>query len=556
MRDDTAHLTMSQPSKGRCPSFGLGIDSCLVLPPLLPSLRGPAGFCRTLFHFCLSSVLLGRRWLLLVVLVVGGPSVALAEPPSARDEVALFGGDDTDTAADRDTDAGADTDADTATVTAVERRDAAFFEESYEVDTSLATRRTLQLGGLLYQRSGLFLSEDKAFGDQGLVVDTLTDLYLDVQPNDRIRGFARGRLIYNPLAGGQGVGQATAAAGFSTGQREINTLLDQLWVKFDAARRVFFTVGRQHVRWGTTRLWNPVDVINIQRRNPLTLFDQRTGLSMIKVQVPIESLGWNVYAIAILEGAQGLDDIGGATRLEMVFGTAEIGLTAMARKDNDPATGYDIGGVDVRTGVDVSVGVGDVDLTSELGLRFGEGRPHMMFSLGAQYGFNITDQDALFLGVEGFWNPDGAADLETVRRGLFYTAFPEEDPDFELPRDPPQTFYVSRYYAALYLLAPSPGSWNDTTFTGSVVSNLTDRTGLARLDAAVQLHRGLSLELYGAAFFGNDGEFRFYSGVFGDLNDKLDANPGRREALESLGLTFQRVPRPVAQVGVNLRMTL
>jgi len=124
-----------------------------------------------------------------------------------------------------------------------------------------------------------------------------------------VRGFALARTIFDPTL------PATASTGLSTfgsgsqaaiptrrrqlefslrgaGHAHTGVLLDQMWLRFDIKHTVFVTAGRQHVRWGTARFWTPTDFLHIQHRNPLDVFDARTGTTMIKVHVPWEQ-GWN-----------------------------------------------------------------------------------------------------------------------------------------------------------------------------------------------------------------------------------------------------------------------
>ncbi len=82
-------------------------------------------------------------------------------------------------------------------------------------------------------------------------------------------------------------------------------MLDQLWVNFDVDHRAFVTVGRQHVKWGVGKFWNPTDYLHPVKRDPLATFDTRTGTTLVKLHVPWEKRGWNLYAVGLLEDAGG-----------------------------------------------------------------------------------------------------------------------------------------------------------------------------------------------------------------------------------------------------------
>ena len=182
-----------------------------------------------------------------------------------------------------------------------------------------------------------------------LSAPSLLDVFLDARPNDRVRGFVLGRMFFDPTLRPGGAPPATVQAGVSQstggsmGSADLNSLfarrrragrtalLDQMWLRFDVARTVFVTAGKQHVRWGTGRFWSPTDFLHVRRRDPLAVFDARTGTTMVKLHMPWEAQGWNFYAYGLLEDAgahphRRTDR--GAGRAEIVFGTTEVGLGA------------------------------------------------------------------------------------------------------------------------------------------------------------------------------------------------------------------------------------
>ena len=404
-----------------------------------------------------------------------------------------------------------------------------------------AAKDRLQIGGLLYLRNGLSMNDVDSTLGQPLTISNLTDAYLDVRPSDRVRAFVRGRLLWTPTA----VDASSAGLlGFTTGSSALSSQLVELWLKFDVMRSVFVSVGAQQVRFGATRLWNPVDFLYATRRSPLTLFDQRTGLPMLKLHIPIESLGWNTYLLALSEGTSNLRGVGLVGRVEMVLSTVEIGLMAKKRLGQDP-----------RVGLDVSAGIWEVDVGAELGgRRDASGAWHWMLSSKLEHTIAYGDNDSIIWGVEGFYNPDGIATLDgeldvmeayvkdtaahTLAGGSAATA----------PVFPLQFFYTGRYYAAFYAVAMGPGSWDDTSLTMSAIANISDGSGTLRFDVGQTLLQHLRLEGYISTNLGSDGEFRFYSG---GLKKRL--GPLLQAAGQDPYTVFKR---PLAAFGLNLRMTL
>ncbi len=385
------------------------------------------------------------------------------------------------------------------------------------------------IGGLLYLRLDYAALDAGAAEEFPLASRNLLDVYFDSRPNERVRGYVRGRVIHDPTV------QAGDVDRFGAARQTNRVLLDQMWLKADLGRALFFTVGRQPIRWGSGRFWNPTDFMNSQVRDPLAVFDERNGVALVKLHLPVEALGWNFYAVANLEGADTPEQIGAGARAEFLFAQTEIALSAAIR-DERP----------VQLGVDVSTGVGLFDLRGEAAFQHGVSTPFFRGEVslpevysreedwiaqavaGAEVGIRYSDQDNIIVGAEYFFNDAGYRDRRLYPWLLANRAF--------------QPLYVGRHYAGLYAVAPAPGSWNDTTIILSGLSNLSDTSYLARLDWQVRVLTYVTFNAYGAYHFGEPGELRF----------GLDIPPG---ALPQLAEGLSLVP-PLFDVGVAVRVSM
>jgi len=347
-------------------------------------------------------------------------------------------------------------------------------------------------------------------------------------------------------------------------------VLDQLWVTFDVARTVFVTVGKQHVKWGVGRFWNPTDFLHPVRRNPLALFDDRTGSTMVKLHVPWEAKGWNLYGIALLDDPAGKGDaassvgkVAGGARAELVFGSAELGADAIVRRGQRPRFGLDFsagvwdldvhGELALRTSSDVTlweeVDPG-ADIISRYGVRKLDGvTPQAV--LGVSYGVNYSDEDAIRFAAEYFYNGAGYDDAHIYPWLLVQPSWfgAEAAPvaaalGFDKTNDF-RSFYVGRHYVGLSVVLVAPGSWNDHTFTLAAIANASDGSGIVRLDHSVVVNTWLTVESYLSGNVGKEGgEFRF----------SLDVPP---QTVGGIPLTDRIVvPPPVLSGGVNLRVKL
>ncbi|WP_194858553.1 hypothetical protein [Myxococcus sp. AB056] len=502
----------------------------------------------------------------------GGQEETPADAPAGEDsgrpdEDALFGGDGSEPAADVDpgTTGGA-TERQPPLTAPDEDRDADVLNgpaTRSAFDTEDVVDDPLKIGGQFYLRGFMAGSENTSLRQTSFSAPTLVDGYLDARPSDRIRGFVVGRLNYDPAIPPRTTPDAPANP---------RVLLDQAWLRFDLERTVFFTVGKQHVKWGTGQIWNPTDFLSPQRRDPLAFVDLRTGVSMLKVHVPWESKGWNVYGILVMDDlgtdvgaitdpsgsptsqAGGSDPVnrlgrlGGALRAEVLLGPAELGASAVAQNGRKP-----------RFGLDVSSPLGPLDVYAEVALKEGTDRPLYripegttlediaqngvqveayipsgltpQMTAGATYSFPYGENDLAVLGVEYFFNSTGYT-------GSF--GYP-----YLLLKDAFNPLYLGRHYGAAYLFLDRPGPLERTSFNLFTLGNLSDRSFTTRLNVMHRALTYLTVEAYGSVNYGRrGGEFRLAVDVPEGL--VVDGQP----------IPAFSIPAPTFQLGAGLRISL
>jgi hypothetical protein len=430
--------------------------------------------------------------------------------------------------------------------------------EPQHLSDYIAPENPLQIGGQLYLRAQSLVQEGQAPDRWSLSAPSLLDVYLDARPNPRVRAFVLGRMSYDATAataptsafqatqmpgqttGGNGSLAAGNPTGFTTfnATRGPNSILDQMWLRFDIENRVFVTVGKQHVRWGTGRFWQPTDYLHPIKRNPLDVFDARPGASMVKLHFPWEEKGWNFYAFAIADGAFDVVNVGGvlvpasdgaantlrqasaAGRAELVVAGVEVGLDTFLARDQRP-----------RFGIDVSTGIYDFDVYADIALRPGEdfagvndampGAPlgnnlTTRFSVaplsgyvvqavgGVNYSRKYNDNDMYTVGLEYFYNEPGYTSTNQYA-GLIYNNLTLGGTILPLP-----FFYLGKQYGAVFASFPAPYSWNYTTFTLSTLGNLSDQSFVSRVDYSLTFLTHLTFQAFLSAQYGNpNGELRF-----------------------------------------------
>lgn len=418
------------------------------------------------------------------------------------------------------------------------------------IEERLAERDdTLVFGGRLWLRTTALVSDtaDPA-EDIALEAPNVLDLFADARPTDRVRAYVRGRLEHDWTVPSDAVDPITGEPVESSA-----VLLDQAWIKGDVRQRVFFTAGRQRIKWGAGQFWNPTDFLNQQRLDPLAVEDLRTGVSLLKVHVPFEASGANLYAVANFEGADALDAIGGAVRAEVLLGQTEITASAAAR-DQQP----------VRLGADVSTGVWILDLRAEAAVAHGNAARRWMGSYhpagdvqptsesrdddwipqvvaGGDLSFRTGDEDFVSVGGEVFFNDAGYADA-----GLY---------DWLFLKGQAVPFQLGRAYAAAFVRVPGPGRWDDHTFSASAIRNLSDETQVVRADWQGLVLTWLQLDAFAQLHLGPQGEFHYRASftpdpaVFGpEFEFLLPLLPPGTD-LEPIV-----VPAPLVQVGIGARV--
>jgi hypothetical protein len=391
------------------------------------------------------------------------------------------------------------------------------------------TENPLQVGGIYYQQLIVSGQSHVSAANTPVTAPFQLDGYMDGRPNDRVRAFVDGRLLYDPTRDQfsnstnsnsfavqslqtQSTTTGTSPSGTTPTPNNPQVVLDQAWLKFDIDRTVFVTAGKQHVKWGTSRFWNPTDFLSTQKRNPLLPYDLRLGNYMVKFELPLEAKKTNFYAIGLFDNPQPastLGQLGGALRAETVLGGAEVGLDAVMRGNRTPVYGADIssglGPLDVyleaacitgatpiyqapslTPGTDVSTAFGTTSLSG----------PAVQVSGGVTHDFAWMEDRQATIGVEYFYNQVGYANSSAYPALIFTGNY--------------QPFYTGRNYAAIYLTAEGPDSEKHTSYTFSTLSNLSDRSFISRADLSWRILTYLTFETYVDGHYGEaGGEFNF-----------------------------------------------
>lgn len=385
----------------------------------------------------------------------------------------------------------------------------------------------LQIGGSFYYRFIASPQYNKPATEMPISLPLQVDAYFDGRPNSRIRVFVDARLYYDATR--DAYSQTTRGTSFGSSQNSSTAsvslqsssipnnpkvVLDQAWLKFDIARIFFITAGNQHVKWGTSRFWNPTDFINTQKRDPLLPYDLRLGIPMLRAEIPIQKISSNFSFIGFFnqpQPASTAGQLGAAARYELVIQNTEIGLDAVYRENKD-----------FVFGADFSAPLGPFDIYAEAALLTKSPSAHYSLTAtptagtqlatilkssdlstplwevsgGINFSFGWREDRQATLGAEYFYNQTGYDGSSIYPILILNGAY--------------QPFYLGKHYAAIYLNAEGPDAGKHTSYTLSVLANISDNSYLARLDFNWQFLTYMNFQLFVAGHFGTKGgEFNF-----------------------------------------------
>lgn len=332
-----------------------------------------------------------------------------------------------------------------------------------------------------------------------LVTTSTADLYFDGQPNEDLRTFVRLRFTERrPKL-------------VEADPRTTDVNATEAWIKWDVDNTAFFTAGKQQLRWGSGRFWNPTDFLVTEVRDPLATFDRRLGVDLLKLHIPDEKRGFNYYAIVRVAGADRTDEIAGALRGEFaIAGQAELALTAVGAK-SEPW----------RLGVDLSSALGPIDAQVEAAFsrnsraRFYKGEGDDLDPTTGRFPEEISRKDETITQVVGGLSYNlkySDDDYVTIGAEYFHNGAGYDDPllgFYSFLNGASRNLYIGERYAAAYLRIPQPGSFNDTNITFSGLTNRSDESILARADLGVTFLRAMTWEAFATRCFGDIGELCF-----------------------------------------------
>jgi hypothetical protein len=131
------------------------------------------------------------------------------------------------------------------------------------------------------------------------------------------------------------------ALGTVVGQPTPLILLKEVFVDFNFANKVYFRAGKQVLQWGVGYLWNPTDLINVQRKSFTDLTALREGVFGLRTDV-VFSRAFHLYTFVDLNEVSDLTDLAVAARAEFLAGSVEFAFSGWGKYAQVPVFGFDL----------------------------------------------------------------------------------------------------------------------------------------------------------------------------------------------------------------------
>ncbi len=158
--------------------------------------------------------------------------------------------------------------------------------------------------------------------------------------NNTFNPYMYGNLLFDARLTGNYKGFANADLKYNPDTSKTDAFLRELFIDFNIEKSVYFRAGKQVLQWGRCYLWNPTDVINIQKPSFINKVEAREGTYGLKMSIPFGT-SVNMYGFADMYGIDKAGDIGGAYKLEFLLGNTEMAFSVWGKKHYYPVYGYD-----------------------------------------------------------------------------------------------------------------------------------------------------------------------------------------------------------------------
>jgi|WetSurMetagenome_2_1015567.scaffolds.fasta_scaffold00148_29 hypothetical protein len=331
------------------------------------------------------------------------------------------------------------------------------------------------------------------------------NLLVDARLLNNVKAFANGEVDYSPSSDTVGV------------------MLRELFLDANINKAVYFRAGKQVLQWGRCFLWNPTDLINVEKKTFIDKIGSREGTYGLRVHAPFGTK-MNLYSFINLNSVDRVDRTAAALKFEFLTGGTEMAFSLWGKQNRPPVAGYDF-----------STQVFNINIYGEAAVSNGDNAPVMKESGGVlrvdsvSYGwiprvsiglnrmFDFFDiKDGISVGAEFFYNGGGYSG-NVFNDGRIYLF--RDSVTITIPDHPPvkvaagdkKTFllfnglyepnYHSRYYAAIFT-GINRFLLSDLAFNLNALANLEQQCGVLSASFSYTTLSNLTFGITADGYFG------------------------------------------------------
>ncbi|MFA5857542.1 MAG: hypothetical protein WC955_00595 [Elusimicrobiota bacterium] len=315
-----------------------------------------------------------------------------------------------------------------------------------------------------------------------------------------------------------------------TGTTLVN--IRELFLDFNAYHRVYFRAGKQVLQWGRCYLWNPTDLINVEKKPFIQKVGYREGAYGLKYHVPFGTTA-NIYGFLDSGNAADINSTAVAVKVDVLVGKTEMALAGWTKKGFIPVYGYDF-----------STRVFGLDILGEAAFSYGDNRERMIIENGmlskakkkdewvtkASVGFGrafdcLNVPDRINVITEFYYDQNGYNDnvlsdpksysLANIPGNLSLYWPVDTKKNYIKANDLYESNYFSQRYAALFV-SVSKFIISDMSLSTNIISNLIDGSGMVSTGLS---YRNMNDFIWGLTLIGYyggaDAEYTFNNSAIG-----------------------------------------
>lgn len=341
-----------------------------------------------------------------------------------------------------------------------------------------------------YQILRDYLDDKSDFEENPYTTTMESDLLLDVRLRKGIKAFADLWVEYNPKTDEN-----------RPDADHLQTTLKEFFVDANISQKVYFRFGKQNLKWGRGYLWNPTDLISVDRKDFNDMDARREGVYGLKMHVPFGTT-WNIYSFVNASGANQADEFSVAGKVEVLL-PKNIEMSVSAWKKKDYKAVY---------GVDFATHKFSTDWRGELSLSNGDNRHRLEQQNGEYVDQTVEDEwiprvavgftrnfdwkdvkNRISITGEFYYNHGGYDDnmLEDATRDQFLEG------DYFEPNN------YGKYYAALFA-SYSKFLVSDMTLNLRAISNLSDASTILTSGVSYGVVNNMVLNCEVSGYLGDD----------------------------------------------------